>query len=388
MTRFFRKTNIAEREINFDSFTKFSLFIVRFVFIDFQPLCENASFRTKFIYKAKTYLTTICLLSCAIAILQVILYAAVNAKDFVDATRRLEDAMSTFLTFLKASVTYSRRHEIWEILEEFKSFFILRKEGNQKYEIKSYHRIYRRILKWFVLIAVQFVPHFAFVLISYVIFGTKTAEGNFFHFWYPFDPYDDSNYLYAILWTDWVVYVTLMFFLTADPLFYCFITMLTMEFDILAIDLSNLKDESEDARKEKIKRLIQQHHRLMVLSDKLQNVYSPNFLGVFLVSSIVMCLCTFHLLNSENVDVYLYNAGYLTSIFCENILLCWFGQKLIDSSLGVAKGIYESDWTEVRDIDYKKQIPLIILRAQKPKHLTAMGFAIVSLEGFTTVRLN
>ena len=41
---------------------------------------------------------------------------------------------------------------------------------------------------------------------------------------------------------------------------------------------------------------------------------------------------------------------------------------------------------DLDDNEFKKNVVLIILRAQRPMRLTAMGFADISLETFATVR--
>ena len=73
---------------------------------------------------------------------------------------------------------------------------------------------------------------------------------------------------------------------------------------------------------------------------------------------------------------------------CQTCVLCYYsyGQKLMDSSVGVADEIYGCDWTDLDDNEFKKQMITVIIRAQKPMRLTAMGFADISLETFTTVK--
>lgn len=67
------------------------------------------------------------------------------------------------------------------------------------------------------------------------------------------------------------------------------------------------------------------------------------------------------------------------------LLLCVFGQKLIISSVKVAEGIYNCNWTDsVKELRVK--MVLIIMQAQKPRKLTAMKFVDVSLESFKNVR--
>lgn len=110
------------------------------------------------------------------------------------------------------------------------------------------------------------------------------------------------------------------------------------------------------------------------------------FLYTFITGSILMCLILFHFLTTKvTVFTALIDIIYLETIVTQTWLLCFYGQKLIDSSSGVADAIYDSDWTEVDDCYFKKQIVLILIRSQRPKRLSAMGFADISLETFAAV---
>ena len=101
-----------------------------------------------------------------------------------------------------------------------------------------------------------------------------------------------------------------------------------------------------------------------------------------------MCAISFHFLFfATDLAMLMFDIAYLITIAFQVWLLCYFGQKLIDSSAAVAEGIYESDWMDIDDDEVKKYVVVIMLRAQRPKKLSAMCYADISLETFTTVRL-
>jgi hypothetical protein len=106
---------------------------------------------------------------------------------------------------------------------------------------------------------------------------------------------------------------------------------------------------------------------------------------VFMQSSLVICLVAFQLLTVIEVREILANISLLGTIFNQILMLCAFGQKLINSSIGVSEGVYASEWESINDIRIKKSLLLILLKAQNPKKLTAMNFVDISLEIFTKV---
>lgn len=83
---------------------------------------------------------------------------------------------------------------------------------------------------------------------------------------------------------------------------------------------------------------------------------------------------------------YIFYASYLGTIVGQIWLLCYYGQKLIDSSADLAEGIYESDWMDLDNNLLRKQIILIMLRVQRLQRLTAKNFAVISFETFATVK--
>lgn len=384
MAEFFKSKifNLAENEIDFESFTKFSLLLFKMVCFDFEPLKEGATLRVKFVYGARMLIAILCLASCPVAILQLIVYIA-TSNDFMSAASAVQDALSILLVTIKAAVTFAQKEKIWEILMDMKALYEPRRHLNEVYKVKSYLDQLQRLIKVGAAIFLSSLMPVIFTIFPFVFNGTMKLTANF---WFPFDVYQSETFPIASLWIDWITSIGLVFLLASDSLLYALISTLSLEFDILKIELLKMPIESKILRKENIIRLTARHNRLLSLSDKLQNVYSASFFGSFAVSSIIMCICAFQLSTGDNdIAAYMLYVPYFVVFSGQVLLLCIFGQKLSESSLGVAKGIYESNWMDDDDNDNKKQIVLIILRAQKPKQLNAMQFAKVSLESFATV---
>ena len=58
---------------------------------------------------------------------------------------------------------------------------------------------------------------------------------------------------------------------------------------------------------------------------------------------------------------------------------------MICSSTGVADGAYKSNWYNSVDSKFKCALHMVIIRAQRPKKLTAVEFSTVCLESICKV---
>lgn len=382
MAAFFREKffNLNEDEINFDSFIKVSILLFRIFGFNFEPLADGASIKSKIVYRVKTLYAWTTLTLFSMGVLQLVTYA-LNADNSVEAICSVEDGISVSLIVLKTTVTFLNKNKIWEILETMKSLFDSRENGN--HNVKKYLDNYLRIVKVGAIIFLLCFPPVFYLIIPYLINGTMKLPSNF---WFPFDVFQVGTFPLALLWIDWITTVGQIFYFASDSLLYALITVIAMEFDLLKQDLLDLKLVSKAHRQFKVARFTDRHNNLLDLVDKLQEAYSPIFLGNLVISSMLLCFCSF-LLSTGEFD-FATNAFYiscLTMFTSQVFLLCMISQKVNDSSLSVANGAYECDWTEDDDIDFKKHIHMIILRAQRLNKLTAMKFAEVSLESFTTV---
>lgn len=76
---------------------------------------------------------------------------------------------------------------------------------------------------------------------------------------------------------------------------------------------------------------------------------------------------------------------YLGMVGGQCLLLCFYGQKILDRSGAVADGAFNCGWENFGDVSFNKQLILLIQRSHRTKRLTAMNFADISLATFTSV---
>ena len=375
----------SEDEINFDTFVRFSLSIFRFVFFDFKPLNENASLLHKFIFNLKRNYIKLSIFGIHLAPTLIAIYVFTSTDDLLKASTSTLDSLTGFVTAIKFLITFAKKDELLEIMQELRMVFNLHVNRNKDYEVKKYlneYHFYIRILALTVFLALTQV---AFPVIPFLINGTME---NSIKYWFPFDTCTPSTFPISLVWADWVAWTLFLSSLASDALLYACISVIAMEFNILRVDLKNLSSTQSHKRIKTLGVLTDRHNKLLELSEKLQGIYSVSFLLSFGGSSVIMCVVVFQLsVGKMDLAAYIFYLAYLALMGGQILYLCSFGQKLINASESVAEGVYTSEWESFEEEDLKKQLVLTILRAQKAKRLSAMNFAEISLVSYTTVSL-
>nr|QPX50352.1 odorant receptor [Helicoverpa armigera] len=166
---------------------------------------------------------------------------------------------------------------------------------------------------------------------------------------------------------------------------------------LLQVDLKNaikLRDEQHKTKSnlnvsdthsyEELKRIVDIHQRLLRIADQLSSIFG---LVIFIhVACAALEICFFGFLTmvygglAETIANMLTVLNAVFTIF----LLSLSGQFLCDTSSEVADAAYESYWYE-SDHKVKKLTLSIIIRAQRPSYLSALGFSQLTLKSFSKI---
>jgi odorant receptor len=214
--------------------------------------------------------------------------------------------------------------------------------------------------------------------------GRKTFPLNA---WFPFETHDEKIYILLLVWTSWSCANSVIILIAIDTLMFVLITLISMKFKILKSDFLALKNFESSKVEDELRNLIHRHKNLINVSDKLQQIFSPSFLFNFVQSSFVICLTAFQYTTSSDATQFIFNGSYCAAILNQIWLLCYFGQKIIDSSENVEVGVYDCGWENFHSLKVRKALVTVIQRTQRPTRLTAMNFSEISLTSFTTVIL-
>lgn len=316
-------------------------------------------------------------------------FSAVNALqeslNMVALTFSLPLLSSLSLVVVKCSTVYFNKSNIVDLLDRIKQVFPKDEKDQRKYEIKSYYKSYLRFARIYAFLFM--VPCFCVMtipLISLISTGQRALPLNI---WLPFE-HEKSNAVYLIvyLWTIWTCSNSVLLLIAVDTFMFVLITLVSMELDILKADLINLRNAWNSKIDRQIAELIKRHNELFECGKMLENIFSPSFLYNFLQGSFVICLTAFQYSTSADTIQRIFNGSYCAAILNQTLLLCYFGQKVIDASENIAGGAYDCGWHEIENMKVRKAVKRIIERAQRPTKLTGMNFTDISLLTFTSVR--
>lgn len=377
--------NTPEDEIGFDTFTKFSFLVYRLALFGFKPLDEKASFRRKFVHLLKRTYFKILLVSQCWAFCSFVIIMIINAANVVNFARNFANTMTGLLVTQKALSTFAYQDDLWKIFQDIQVMFDRRAGENKKYGIKKYLDSYNLLIKFYSASAVLVFIPIGLPPFRYLIFGTMKLSLDFY---YPFEAYKAGNFFYASFWFAFICFYSLVFVFSGDSLLYGLITIISMEFDILKKDVDHITNVNKQEQARYVHDLVDRHNKVLDLRAKLQKIYAVTFFSSFFVSSLILCCVVFQLSMARKFSTFLMYVPYLGFIGGQVLLLCMFGQKILDSSESLVDGINNCDWEDFEDKSLRKHVILIMQRAQKIQPFSAMGFAYISLESFTSVSLN
>lgn len=374
--------NPREEDISFDSFLKFPLFLFKLRFLDLEPMRASASIFEKirrFTRVSFGWISFVALVLVDIALFRCSFF---SDKELVSPTSNIPDLTTSTLFTLRAFVSVVHRKDLWNIIVELRAVIATREGNNSKYKPKRYLDEYHFIMKIYASFFTLLTLPLTFPIFSYLLLGIKKLSINYY---VPFDPYASHNYPFALFWINFFGYTYLTFMLSADTLLYAVITVISMEFDILKADIVDISSASHN-KAEKLKDLVWRHNKLFDIADKLQSIYQLLFLVSFVLSSMVMCYIAFMMSISGDFEAHIFYGILLVIIGVQVLLLCFYGQMIAESSSAVADEISHCNWEDFDDLKLAKHLVLIMMRAQRPKYLTAMGFFNVELATFSKVR--
>ncbi|XP_022112395.2 odorant receptor 85b-like [Pieris rapae] len=145
----------------------------------------------------------------------------------------------------------------------------------------------------------------------------------------------------------------------------------------LQVDLNDMKVDNEEQDKDYslVKEIVKDHQKLLRVVDNVNLIFGPLLFVQVTFSSIIICCFGFlTIVGKDLIKSLLATFGVILAMFN----FCWSGQLLSDASSGIAEAAYNCPWYN-RSVKFRKYIQIIIIRAQKPCTLSALGFSDVTL---------
>ncbi|XP_068625376.1 odorant receptor 4-like [Battus philenor] len=257
-----------------------------------------------------------------------------------------------------------------------------------------------------------------FAIVPYIIsirhmLGQDVQLDLIVSYWFPFDAYKHGVFEVLALFQGVLSFVGVMLVSSSDILFCAVLCQIVSQFKLLAIRIQkifyvplddqlvqtyplgqyrenikeNLKSMNitniEEVYRKNIADVVIRHQTLTKLCEDIENEFSFSLFVNFLNSSILICFSGYCCMFVEKW----YDLNYklfLSTTVVQIGVLCWYGQKLIDSSESISEAVYCCGWYNVPQ-RIKSSLLIILIRAQRPIYVTTYGFSIVSLESFSAI---
>jgi odorant receptor len=310
------------------------------------------------------------------------IFVTKNIENLPQITENLALSGYTLMAVVKSISVLFKRKEFKELVETLSELFPKTKEEQNIFKVgkclTSYKWIERRFTgAMFFAGTNYFVVCFVRLAATGVWYNKMPVET-----WFPFDAYDHKYYNFVFAWHFINSVFTLASLVGPDLLLYAFITLLTMQFDILCSQLEkiNLNDDYK-----RITELIDLHVNLLKLAQKLQDIYAISILFNFVSSSILICFVGYQASNGISFELKVKFSIMLLVSALQVLMICYHGNKLTTAAENVAAAAYKSEWFGSNNRKMKVALLMMIQRSQKPTVLTAFKFSEVKLEVFTTV---
>jgi len=234
--------------------------------------------------------------------------------------------------------------------------------------------------------------------ISYFFLISSVSVGSGFHLivngyrkqlceiWFPFDDTgNDFAFMTTSIWIMWMATSICIILASADFITFGLVLVLSLEFEVLSDDI---KTAIAEGNGRKLRNMFIRHQKLMDIYIQLDQLFRFYIFYTFFQGAVAVSTSGFQLLISSDIFEMTYCASYSGGSISQIFLYCYYGEKLMKSSIEVSKCIVDSNWYDLKDNKLKMDLKFMMLRAQKPCALSAYRIVTLSKETFSAVSIN
>ncbi|RZC42341.1 odorant receptor 67c-like, partial [Asbolus verrucosus] len=129
---------------------------------------------------------------------------------------------------------------------------------------------------------------------------------------------------------------------------------------------------------EEVRFCVKYHIAIITYSEKTNEAFSTMMMLHLTLTSLVISALGFEILIVDNFNDSLRFTLHLLGWLVLLLLICYYGQILIDESVAVAEDIYFIPW-HLAPVKIQKDIMMILMRSQKPLTLSAANIGVIFL---------
>lgn len=274
---------------------------------------------------------------------------------------------------------FFNKSEIVELLKLLDKTYTRSQE--EKFKFKKYLDVFKRIFRFY---------SFNMITTTSLLFLTPaitfiTSREKTFPVISPFSNDMEVGRMYpiALIYSFWT-FLTLLFSLyPAELIFAGVLATLSVEFEILKDLLENLPSKSDSEQIQLMKSFVDRHNELSERVATVEKIYSFPLFVYFVSSSFFICFCAFEatvLDFTDSIGMFYFCITSLLQVFIH----CYCGQMLKSSCEHLTRELYNCNWEDVKSIQMRRGLILMIERSQRPTMISIMKFADISMQRFTT----
>lgn len=362
-----------ERYINIiiEKLFALSLKLFKFIGIYFQPAASEKC------RKLQRFQFWIFFINAVLIASLVALQAILKINDVEIILNTLPLITNSPIIIFKFYKIFKHRYELSQLVSDVGEILDQKHMANVKVHLKIF-AIFQKANGFFYIFNISILTLSVIPLI--VTYGTTKLP---FEIWIPFEYESVLIFIPLILWILFSSFLMMLIAFVVDFLLVAIVTLIAIGLDEVGESFRNLNNVPESERSEIIRNLIIKHNEIIEACGKLRKIFSPILFYNFVQSSFVICFSGF--LFAQGNFIFM---PFFINITNQIFLVCFFGQKLIDSSLQVTDGAFYSGWESFANFNDRSYIRFIILRSQKQIDLRGYYFVIINMTTFKSVNLN
>nr|QNS36199.1 olfactory receptor 4a [Mythimna separata] len=334
---------------------------------------------------------------------QFTLISHITAESFLETVRVVPVNLMFFINVVKMAIALIRKADIRNMIVDVGELWPKHLEaGDPKAAIlKAWLRQIKIPLDLFFKYAVINLALFEMVPLLMTLF--KMSQG-VVEYELPFQPPNwwEVNSLFRYLLTYlWMVAaatpVQMCLYLPFDLTVVVMTSNVSALFRLLQVDLETaikihdgehpMKEDihvADPDSYEEVKRIVKIHQRLLRIAEQLSKIFGVVIFIHMVSASLVICFFGFLAVVYSGLADTIANLMTVFNAMTTIFFLTLSGQFLCDTSSQIADAAYQSYWYE-SNLKVKKLILTIIIRAQRPSYLSALGFSELTLGSFSKI---
>nr|WCC57377.1 odorant receptor 39.5 [Papilio dardanus] len=321
---------------------------------------------------------------------------AIKVYEVRNDMNTLMDTMFLLFTYFgsiyKQVVMLVKAHDVQDLLNTMKVQFLNRRKSKTSNVCPYPFRDTKRVDSCYNTLRV--VTCFQMALYLHILYSQGTPVE--FSIWFPFQQNTKLKFYFALFY--YYIQITQIAFniTTLDAFITFFIHQCTTQMNILRYDLENFVESCKIKSKitkipliqvydMKFKNMALHFLEIHKFFNKVESTYSGAIFCQFLFGAWILCTTAYRFVEIDKRSLACFSIIlFLSCIFAELFLFCFYGSKLTDASEKLMDSAYFMDWVDI-PLKHRRGLMLFMEMIKKPILPTAGSIAPLANTTFVSI---